>query len=279
MAEERKAFRGRFLRQRLCDSSTVAALVKEQGPWAGLFFDRLILHSDDDGRFLAEPGVAGAKCFPHHRRPIAEIRRFLAAMDALGFIVLYSDDIGTRYGAWRKWRKHQPKPRSDRYIPSELPPPPDGTTDGRSARQTARQTARQSGATEEEEEIEIEEEIEEEGAGAPPRPTWPAESAALKSIPGYPFDAAKDRALMDSLAETYGQLDLAKELRKLKVWAQAKGILPLKGQVGPRQRVRRWMQNADRYSAEDRSLATGGRVKRHAPATADQFTQTGEVKL
>jgi len=166
VAEPRKAFGGRFLRRRLCDSPTVAAFVKEYGPWAGMFFDRLITNSDDDGRFLAE--VAGAKCFPHHPRAAARALRFLAGMDRYGFIVLYEGEVGSRYGAWRKWRKHQPKPRADRYIPSELPAPPAGTTDVRSGGRTGLRSGAPSdipsGATEEEEEYE--EEVEEEGAGA-----------------------------------------------------------------------------------------------------------------
>jgi len=139
VADERKALRGRFLRQRVCDSPTVASLIKKLGPWAGILFDRLIVISDDDGRFLAEPGVVGGKCLPHHRRPERQIAGILGEMDAMGFIVLYQDDMGSRYGAWRKWRKHQPKPRPDRYIPSELPAPPEGTTDVQSARRSGRQ--------------------------------------------------------------------------------------------------------------------------------------------
>lgn len=171
MAQGRKALRGRFLRMRLCDSATVAAFIKECGPWAGMFFDRLILHSDDDGRFLAEPGVAAAKCFPHHHRSNAQIAKYLEAMERHGFIVLYADEGGSRYGAWRKWRKHQPKPRPDRYIPSELPPPPAGTTDVRSARRSARQIGGDlpdglEPATEEE--VEAEAEAEEEEVSGPP---------------------------------------------------------------------------------------------------------------
>ena len=112
----------------------------------------------------------------------------------------------------------------------------------------------------------------------PPRPAWPAESKALRSIDGYPFNEEKDRALMDALAETYGQLDLAKEVLKLRTWAQAQGILPLKGQRGPRQRVRKWMQNADRFGQQDRERQ-GPPIRRHAPAKAEDFTETGKVTL
>ncbi|MFH1833993.1 MAG: hypothetical protein ABH877_03125, partial [bacterium] len=178
MADERKALRGRFLRQRVCDSPTVAALVKKLGPWAGMLFDRLIVISDDDGRFLAEPGVVGAKCLPHHRRSERQIAAILDEMQAMGFVVLYADEMGSRYGAWRKWRKHQPKPRPDRYIPSELPPPPAGSTDVQSARRSARQSGDNlpsslEPATEEEDEVEGEEE--EDGA------------RSRTSPPGCPF--------------------------------------------------------------------------------------------
>ena len=152
MATERKALHGRFLRRRVCDSPTVAAFIREHGPWAGLLFDRLILQSDDDGRFLAEPMVIAAKCFPHHRRPRAQVARHIQGLAHYDFIVLYSDDAGSEYGAWKKWRKHQPKPRSNRYIPSEFPPPPASQL----VLQAGVQTASQSGATEAEEEVEVE---------------------------------------------------------------------------------------------------------------------------
>ena len=113
---------------------------------------------------------------------------------------------------------------------------------------------------------------------APPRSSWSAEAKALRSIDGYPFNEEKDRALMDALAETYGQLDLAKEVLKLRTWAQAQGILPLKGQRGPRQRVRKWMQNADRFGQQDRERQ-GPPIRRHAPAKAEDFTETGKVTL
>lgn len=92
----------------------------------------------------------------------------------------------------------------------------------------------------------------------PPRPTWEAESQALKSIDGYPFDEQKDRALMDALAEAYGQLDLAQELRKLKTWLASKGLLPVKGQAGPRKRVRNWMGKADEFGQNDRGNSGQG---------------------
>ncbi len=167
MADERKALRGRFLRQRVCDSPTVAALVKKCGPWAGMLFDRLIVISDDDGRFLAEPGVVGGKCLPHHHRPERQIASILDEMAAMGFIILYADEMDSRYGAWRKWRKHQPKPRPDRYIPSELPPPPDGTTDVQSARHAGRQSGDNLPASSEPATVPYRTEEEDEGEGGP----------------------------------------------------------------------------------------------------------------
>jgi len=94
----------------------------------------------------------------------------------------------------------------------------------------------------------------------PVRASWPAERAALQAIPGYPLDEGRDRELLDSLAELYGQLDLAREIRALKAWLASKNKLPLRGQTGPRSRVRNWMRKADEINA-DRGARDGDRGK------------------
>ena len=122
MAEPRRALRGRFLRRQICDSKTVADLIEKRGPWAGLLFERLILHADDDGRFVAEAAVVKAKCLPWHKRGERAIQSDLDAMQERGLISLYVVD-GCQYGHFPNWAKHQPRVRKDHYIPSELPPP------------------------------------------------------------------------------------------------------------------------------------------------------------
>ena len=139
--EQRKpALYGHFIRKAMCKSKSVANVIKERGPWAGLLIARLIACSDMDGRFLAEPHIVQAECFPWHPRSIKVLVSDLACIQRLGIIRLYQSD-GT---------KHQPKVRDDRYVPSELPAPPCQTSqasldmplDGQSVGHTARRADR-----------------------------------------------------------------------------------------------------------------------------------------
>ena len=123
MAEPRRALRGRFIRRQICESKSVAELIRRRGPWAGLIFERLILHGDDDGRFIAEPSVVKAHCLPWHSRSEKQIAADLEAMVELELLTIYQ--VGdTAYGHFPGWTRHQPKSKADRYIPSELPAPP-----------------------------------------------------------------------------------------------------------------------------------------------------------
>lgn len=123
MAEPRKTLRGRFLRQKICSSRTVAAFIKKRGPWAGLILERMITFADDDGRQVAEPQVIKANTLPWHDRSVKYVQDDLLGMATAGIIILYRVG-GTQYAAYPKWRQHQPAVRAERYIPSELPPPP-----------------------------------------------------------------------------------------------------------------------------------------------------------
>ena len=121
-------------------------------------------------------------------------------------------------------------------------------------------------------------------AARPPassRASWPSESEALRAIPGYPFDAAKDAALLDSLAATYAQLDLAQEIHRMHSWCAAKGLLPLKGQAGPRLRLANWMKNGDRHGTQTgpRNGAIHPASGRAAPAPAEDHAPSGRFEL
>jgi len=121
------------------------------------------------------------------------------------------------------------------------------------------------------------------GAAVAPRPTWPAEADALKSIAGYPFSEDKDRALMDALAVAYSDVDLAHEIRKLNAWLVNKALVPLRGQTRPRTRVRNWIENADRFARNDESRGRAGTdrgaPRRQGPARPEDFGETGPVTL
>ena len=121
------------------------------------------------------------------------------------------------------------------------------------------------------------------GTPASVRPTWPAEMAALQSIDGYPFDEKKDSKLMDALAEGYPLIDLAAEIRKLKAWAEGRGMLPLRGKGAPRRRLRNWIAKAEEFAGSRPAPRTGPQERNRrpaaAPAPASAFTETGEIKL
>ena len=124
------------------------------------------------------------------------------------------------------------------------------------------------------------------GTPASVRPTWPAEMAALRAIDGYPFDEKKDSKLMDALAEAYPRIDMAEQIRRLRAWAMGKGILPLRGVRGPRQRVRNWIAGAEERAGRAQRPASGmgpgGAPTRRpaaAPAPAAEFTETGRIDL
>ncbi len=141
MAEPRRALRGRFIRKQICDSKSVAELIKKRGPWAGLLFERMILWGDDDGRLVAEPQVIKAHCIPWHDRSVRQVQADLEEMHRLGLIVLYKVG-GTQYAAFPGWHQHQPAPRPGRRIASEIPPPPtvdDQPSGGHAGSQSGRQ--------------------------------------------------------------------------------------------------------------------------------------------
>ena len=129
--EPRRVLRGAFVRQQVCSSPTIAKLWEQRGPVAVIIAERLILWSDDDGRFMAEPGLVKARCLPLQARATRTIRADLQAMHDLGYIVLY-EARGTLYGAFPRWRQHQPKPKPSHYAPSELPPPPEPNSEPKS---------------------------------------------------------------------------------------------------------------------------------------------------
>ena len=133
MPTVRKTLRGRFVRQQLCASKSVADLIADNGPWAGLLFERMILWQDDEHRFVAEPVVVKSRCFPWHDVSVKDIWEWMITMARLGMVGLYAVR-GVRYGFFPTGGVHQPKQRRERFTPSELPPPP--------ARMYARLTAR-----------------------------------------------------------------------------------------------------------------------------------------
>jgi len=245
--------------------------------------------ADDDGRFRADTLSLKSTIFPVAPDATPQwVDAALRLLEKHRLIHLYECD-GARYGIIHDWKDWQ---KIERPHASLMPDPPKRLcrccNPGASSPTSRRQITDTSGQMAAGREGSGLDRSGLDGKGGdstalPPRPTWPAEMAALKAIPGYPFDERKDQALMDSLAETYTGMDLAKETHKLKAWLASKDLLPLKGQARPRARLRRWMENADRFARDDEGRRSGGadsgRPRREGPARADEFRQTGSVDL
>lgn len=239
---------GKFIRRQICESKSVAQLIERRGPWAGLLFERMILWSDGEGRLMAEPTIIRSNCLPWHERKVTDVQADLEAMSELNLIFLYSAE-GTQYCTFPNYEKHQPKQRSDRFIPSEIPPP----TDSQSDRQC------DSPEVEEEVEGEVEEEVEgdlrRDGVTADPPPTprprkkisptpsptpldealWSKVWAIIGSIPGWPSDETKAKAKAAVLFSEYPDLDQAKVAREMKLWH----LRPDRERMKPS--IQRWM--------------------------------------
>lgn len=174
--EPRKALRGRFVRKQICDSKSVADLIRQRGPWAGLVFERMILHADDEGRFVAEPEVVKAHCLPWHDRSAKQIDVDLDVMASCGLVQLYAVS-GTKYGVFPNWNRHQPKIRAERHIPSELPSPNGGDLSDVSSDELSDDSLPVGGA-----DVEVEEEVEDDTYIAPTKPA-PATSRKPSTNP------------------------------------------------------------------------------------------------
>ena len=115
MSEIRRALRGRFVRQQVCTSKSVADLIEASGLWAGLVFERVLLWQDDEHRFCAEAQVVKARCLPWHDVPLEDVARWLKAMDERALVVLYTV-AGVTYGWFPGGARHQPKQKADRFT-------------------------------------------------------------------------------------------------------------------------------------------------------------------
>lgn len=74
--------------------------------------------------------------------------------------------------------------------------------------------------------------------------------AALREVPGYPFDPEKDVLFATQLVADFPSVDLAGEARK---WAAYKLDRPFNARSSPRSQFRTWVSNALRFAARDAS--------------------------
>src|SRR5690606_15839110 len=72
----------------------------------------------------------------------------------------------------------------------------------------------------------------------------------LKAVPGYPFDYGQDLEHLRNLAIDFPTVDIISELKK---WRAYKMDHPLKKKSNPRLQLRRWFENAQRWSKDERA--------------------------
>jgi len=72
----------------------------------------------------------------------------------------------------------------------------------------------------------------------------------LKAVPGYPFDLEKDPELLRSLMIDFPTIDPVDEIKK---WRAYKLDHPLTKKSNPRLQLRRWFENAQRWSKDERA--------------------------
>ena len=81
----------------------------------------LISFSDDEGRFLANPGAIAGFVYPNDGDVTPrKVLRWLDEVAGSGMVELY-EDRGVKYGCFPSWERHQVINRRTR---SKLPPPP-----------------------------------------------------------------------------------------------------------------------------------------------------------
>ena len=93
----------------------------------------------------------------------------------------------------------------------------------------------------------------EEGPGKPEPSPSPQERECLKiikAVPNYPFDYNKDLEYMRNLAVDFPGVDILCELKK---WRTYKLDHPLKRKSNPRLQLRRWFENAQKWSKDERA--------------------------
>lgn len=82
-------------------------------------FGRLVLISDDVGRFRARPEYVASVCFPHQRKAQRYVKGWLSELSREGIVSLYVVGLDA-YGCFPKWLDHQ---KVDHSGPSKYPGP------------------------------------------------------------------------------------------------------------------------------------------------------------
>ena len=93
----------------------------------------------------------------------------------------------------------------------------------------------------------------EEGPDKPETSSSPQERECLKqlkAVPDYPFVYQKDLEHLRNLAVDFPKLDMVSEIKK---WCSYKLDHPLKRKSNPRLQLRRWFENAQKWSKNERA--------------------------
>jgi len=132
-AGRRAALGAAYIRRQIVSSPDVIEMARHfGGPGmknplgyaAALFWTWLLLWKDDDYLLTGDLAVLRSRVFPAFPEVSSQnVHRFLDFASEKSMVLRY--EVGGRpYLYFVTAAKHNPAPRGDRYIPSELPPPP-----------------------------------------------------------------------------------------------------------------------------------------------------------
>jgi len=104
------------------DSITTSPTLDKLSAEAECLFYRLLTQADDHGRFMADPMVLIASCYPLRARVATceQMTAWVGECQQAGLVVLYEHDERV-YGHFPSWRKHN----RVRAVSSKYPPPND----------------------------------------------------------------------------------------------------------------------------------------------------------
>lgn len=108
-----------MLHEKICDSATLAELTGDEER----LFHRLVVKSDDYGRFHAHPSLLLGACFPLliEKISVEQVQKWRDRLAEVGLIALYTVD-GREYLQFVTWQNYQRK----RDSKPKFPPPLEG---------------------------------------------------------------------------------------------------------------------------------------------------------
>jgi hypothetical protein len=234
MARSRNIKPGFFLNDELAECD----------PLARLLFAGLWCIADREGRLEDRPKRIKVEVLPYDDCDVDQLLDQLAERD---FIVRYEVD-GLRYIQIINFSKHQNPHKNEKD--SEIPAPDNsGTSTVQVPEKHSTNPADSFNM------IPDSLNMIDEGPAEPeltPSPSLQERECLkiLKRVKNYPFDYDKDLEHLRNLAVDFPEVDIINEVKK---WCTYKIDHPLKKKSNPRLQLRKWFENAQRWSKDERA--------------------------